>query len=94
MTEEEYIRMRNLLDAVVEQQATFAENQRKAEQRQSRTDEQIANNTKSITALLALAEMHAEETTKMNKEMTDQFKRTDGRINALVDVVERYITKG
>jgi predicted RNA-binding protein len=94
VTEEEYIRMRNLLDTVVEQQATFAENQRKAEQRQTKTDEQIANNTKSITALLALAEMHAEEMTRMNKEMTEQFKRTDDRINALVDVVGRYITKG
>jgi len=94
MTEEEYFRMRNLLDTVIEQQANFAENQRKAEERQTKTDEQIANNTKSITALLALAEMHEQEITKTNKEMAEQFKRTDGRINALVDVVERYITKG
>ena len=86
--------MKNLLDTVVEQQATFAENQRKAEQRQTKTDEQVANNTKSITALLALAEMHAKETTRLNREMNEQFKRTDERINALVDVVERYITKG
>ena len=94
MTEEEYVRMRNLLDTVIEQQATFAENQRKAEERQAKTDEQMANNTNSITALLALAEMHAEEMTRTNKEMSEQFKRTDDRINALVDVVERYITKG
>ena len=94
MTEEEYIRMRNLLDTVIEQQATFAENQKKAEQRQTKTDEQIANNTNSITALLALAEMHEQEILRTNKEMTEHFKRTDDRINALVDVVERYITKG
>jgi len=94
MTEEEYIRMRNLLDTVIEQQATFAENQKKAEQRQAKTDEQIANNTNSITALLALAEMHEQEILRTNKEMTEHFKRTDDRINALVDVVERYITKG
>jgi hypothetical protein len=94
MTEEEYIRMRNLLDTVIEQQANFAENQRKAEERQTKTDEQIANNTKSITGLLALAEMHEQEITKTNKEMAEQFKRTDDRINALVDVVGRYITKG
>ena len=98
MTEEEYIRMKNMLDAVIEQQATFAEQQvqseKKAAERQAKTDEQIANNTKSITALLALAEMHEQEITRTNREMTEQFKRTDDRINALVDVVERYITKG
>ena len=101
MTEEEYTRMRNLLDAVIEQQATFAENQRKADERQTKTDEQIARNaeqiarnTEGITALLALAEMHEQEITRTNKEMASRFKETDERINALVDVVERYITKG
>lgn len=87
MTEEEYIRMRNLLDAVVEQQAVFAENQAKADARMGRHEHAIAS-------LLTLAEMHEEEITRTNKEMTEQFKRTDDRISALVDVVERYITKG
>ncbi len=94
MTEEEYIRMRNLLDVVIEQQATFAENQRRVDERQAKTDEQIARNaeqiarnTEGITALLALAEMH-------EQEITTRFKETGDRINALVDVVERYITKG
>lgn len=94
MTEEEYIRMRNLLDTVIEQQAAFSENQSKADKRQTRTEEQlarnaeqIAQNTKGITALLALAEMH-------EQEITSRFKETDDRINALVDVVERYISKG
>jgi len=94
MTEEEYGRMRNLLDTVIKQQAAFAENQRKADERQAKTDEQIARNTESITALLALAEMHEHEIARTNKEMTERFKETDERINALVDVVERYITKG
>ena len=94
MTEEEYIRMKNLLDAVIEQQA-------RAEARQTKTDEQIARNTEAInrnteaiTGLLALAEMQAEEITRTNKEMAARFKGTDDRLNALIDVVERYITKG
>ena len=87
MTEEEYIRMRNLLDAVVEQQATFAENQIKADVRMGRHEQAIAS-------LLTLAELHEQEISQNNNVMTEQFKRTDDRINALVDVVERYITKG
>ena len=87
MTEEEYIRMRNLLDAVVEQQATFSENQAKADARMGRHEQAIAS-------LLTLAEMHEQEISQNNKEMTEQFKRTDDRINALVDVVERYVTRG
>jgi len=87
MTEEEYIRMRNLLDTVVEQQATFAENQAKADARMGRQEQVIAS-------LLTLAEIHEQGISRNNKEMTEQFKRTDDRINALVDVVERYITKG
>ncbi|PYS64185.1 MAG: hypothetical protein DMF76_05300, partial [Acidobacteria bacterium] len=80
--------------------ATFAENQRKADERQTKTDEQIARNaeqiarnTEGITALLALAEMHEQEITRTNREMASSFKETDERINALVNVVERYITK-
>lgn len=107
MTEEEYIRMKNLLATVIEQQAAFAEqqevlaeNQRKGEDRQRRNDEGIA-------ALLTIAEIHEQEINKMNERMDVRFaeiaKRfqeigektaeTDDRINALVNVVERYISK-
>jgi hypothetical protein len=75
MTEQEYQRLQNLLSSVIEQQATFAENQTKADVRMSRHEE-------SIAALLAIAEIH-----------DHQFKGTDERINALVNVVERYISK-
>ena len=104
MTEEEYIRMKNLLNAVIEQQATFAERQAqtdaKAAERQAKTDEQIAHNTEGIAALLVIAQMHDEEITRTNKEVAERFKETaerfketEDRINALVDVVERYISK-
>jgi hypothetical protein len=104
MTEEEYIRMKNMLDAVIEQQAAFAENlakadakaderNAKADERNAKTDERIARNAEAIAALLTLAQMHEQEITRTNKEMAAQFKETDERINALVNVVERYISK-
>ena len=93
MTEEEYIRLKNLLSTVVEQQATFAENQTKADARMSRHEEAIA-------ALLILAEVHEHERAEADKrvdakfqEIATKFGETDDRINALVNVVERYISK-
>lgn len=100
MTEEEYIRMKNLMTAVIEQQAVFVENQRKGEERQRRNDEGIA-------ALLTIAEIHEQEINKMNERMDVRFAEianrfqeigektaeTDERINALVNLVERYISK-
>ena len=101
MTEEEYIRMRNLLDTVIEQQA-------KAEERQTKTDERMDKNAQAIASLLTLAEIHEQEIATLNKETAERFrqtderfkqtdkrfKETDDRINALINVVERYITKG
>jgi len=54
----------------------------------------MGRHEQAIASLLTIAEMHEQEITRTNKEMSDQFKRTDVRINPLVDVVERYITKG
>lgn len=107
MTEEEYLRMKNILNTVIEQQAGFAERHEKAEARMDRNDQAIAS-------LLTLAQMHDQESTKSNEQMNTGFERvnarfeqvaktfqdlakksakTDERINALVNVVERYISK-
>ena len=128
MTEEEYLRMKNILNTIIEQQAGFEERHRKAEVRMDRNDQAIA-------ALLTLAEMQEQETTRTNEQMNRGFEQmnrgfeqmnrgfeqmnsgfdrvnarfeqiattfqdiakktaeTDERINALVNVVERYISK-
>jgi phage shock protein A len=102
--EEEYIRMKNMLSAVIEQQAAFAENlakaeaganerQAKADERNAKTDERIARNAEAIAALVTLAKIHEQEIRKANEEVTAKFKKTDERINALVNVVERYVSK-
>ncbi len=107
MTEEEYLRMKNILGTVIEQQAVSSENHRKAEARLDRNDQAIA-------ALLTIAQIHEQELTATNEQMNRGFDRisasfervaatfqdlakksveTDERINALVNVVERYISR-
>lgn len=107
MTEEEYLRMKNILSTVIEQQAGMSERHAKAEARMDRNDEAIA-------ALLTIAQIHEREITQANEQMSGGFDRinarfeqvattfkdlakktaeTDERINALVNVVERYISK-
>lgn len=93
MSEEEYLRFKNLLGTVIEQQAVFAENQAKADTRMARHEEAIAS-------LLTIAEMHESEIKEANErmnarfeEITATFAETDERINALVSIVDRYISK-
>jgi len=106
MTEEEYVRMRNLLNTVIEQQAAFAENQTKAETRVSALETKMDRNADAIAALLTLAQMHEEEISTLNQrvdrkfeEVAERFQQigekmaeTDDRINALVNIVERHLS--
>jgi hypothetical protein len=107
MTEEEYLRMKNILNAIIEQHAVFEENHRKAEARMTSTDNRMTTNAEAITALLVLAQKHAQERAKANEQMNTRFQQiaatfeeiakksaeTDVRINALPNVVERNINK-
>lgn len=107
MTEEEYLRMKNILNAMIEQQAVSDENHRKADARMTELDRRMSLNAEAIASLLTLAQMHEQEITKTNEQMNARFEQvaatleeigkksaeTDERINALVNVVERYISK-
>jgi uncharacterized coiled-coil protein SlyX len=107
MTEEEYVRMKNILNAIIEQQAVFEENHRKADARMAKVESRMSNNAEAIAGLLTLAQMHEQEIAKTNEQMNARFQQiaatfdkigkksaeTDERINALVNVVERYISK-
>ena len=107
MTEEEYLRMKNILNAIIEQQAVFEENHRKADARMAKVETRMSNNAEAIAGLLTLAQLHEQEITKTNEQMNTRFQQiaatfedigkksaeTDDRINALVNVVERYISK-
>jgi hypothetical protein len=114
MTEEEYLRMKNILNTIIEQQAVFEENHRKAEVRMTATEKRMSNNAEAIASLLIIAQLHEQEITKTNEQMNKGFEHinarfeqvaatfeaiakksseTDERINALVNVVERYVSR-
>ena len=46
MTEEEYLRMKNILNTVIEQQAVFAENHAKADARMADVDSRMSRNAR------------------------------------------------
>ncbi|HEY0171512.1 MAG TPA: hypothetical protein VGB98_10850 [Pyrinomonadaceae bacterium] len=55
-----------------------------------RLAQKVDRNADGVAALLTLAEMHEREITE-NREAQ---ARTDERLNALIDTVERYISEG
>lgn len=95
--------MERTMAFIVEQQAQFHSNMaeinstmaRQAE-RLDRLTERTDRNAEGITALLAIAEMHEREITTHEREITDNREaqaRTDERLNALINTVERYISE-
>ena len=93
--------MQRAIDFIVEQEAkssakidALAEAQKQAqkdaEQRGGRTEE-------GIRALLAIAELHEKEiqaNTQQILSLGETTRATDGRLNVLINVVERHISEG
>src|ERR1044071_5377184 len=48
----------------------------------------------SVTALLAIAEIHEREITELRQTQAEAQSRTDERLNALINTVERHISEG
>lgn len=69
--------------------ARLAERLDRLTERVDRLTERVDRNAEGITALLAIAEMHEREITE-NREAQ---ARTDERLNALINTVERYISE-
>ena len=70
-------------------------------ERLDRLTERTDRNAEGITALLAIAEMHEREITenreaqaRADAENRGAQPRTDERLNALINTVERYISEG
>jgi len=93
MTREE---MERTMAFILEQQAQAASTQTEINatmarltERLDRLTERTDRNAEGITALLAIAEMHEREIAD-NREAQ---ARTDERLNALINTVERYISE-
>jgi hypothetical protein len=90
MTDEEINRK---FDTVAGHLATLAGSQQRYEERWGRTEE-------SIRALLVIAQMHEGEISTLKEALAESQARTDRqiaetseRLNALINTVERYISK-
>jgi hypothetical protein len=82
--------MERTMAFIVEQQAQIGSTQAETNSTMARLTERVDRNAEGISTLLAIAEMHEREITE-NREMQ---ARTDERLNALINTVERYISEG
>lgn len=89
--------MQRTMAFILEQQAQITATQMETNstmarltERLDRLTERVDRNAEGISALLAIAEMHEREITD-NREAQS---RTDERLNALINTVERYISEG
>ena len=93
--------MQRAIDFIVEQEAkssakidALAEAQKQA---QKNAEERWARTEEGIRALLAIAELHEKEiqaNTQQILSLGETTRATDGRLNVLINVVERHISEG
>ena len=96
--------LQRAIDFIVKQEAkssvkidALAEAQKEAEERWKRGDERWARTEEGIRALLAIAELHEKEiqaNTQQILSLGETTRATDGRLNVLINVVERHISEG
>ena len=56
--------------------------------------DKVDRNADSAVALLAIAEIHEREITELRQTQAASQARTDERLNALINTVERHISEG
>ena len=91
------------MDFILNQQAqlavkvdAIAEAQQRAEERWVRADNRWVQTEASIRALLAIAELHERDIKAQGEQIAatrEAGRETDERLNALIDMVERYLSK-
>ena len=101
MTNEE---MQKAMEFIVEQQAqssakidALADAQKRADERWTRSEERWNRTEEGIRALLSIAEIHEREINTLSQgisNLSETTRATDGRLNALINIVERHISEG
>jgi seryl-tRNA synthetase len=93
--------MERTMAFIVEQQAqihsTIAQittTQAQTNATMARLTERVDRNAAGISALLAIAEMHEREITELRQTQAQVQSRTDERLDALMNIVERHISEG
>ena len=56
--------------------------------------DKVDRNADGIAALLAIAEIHEREIAELRQTQAEAQARTDERLNALINTVERHISEG
>ena len=80
MTDEDRQRQ---IDFIIARQAYLTATRGQLAEKVERVGEKVDRNADSATALLAIAKIHHQE-----------MKKTDKRLNALINIVERHISEG
>lgn len=73
--------------AILEQQAQITSTM-------ARLTERVDRDAEGSTALLAIAEMHEREIVELRQAQAEAQARTDERLNALINTVERHVGEG
>ena len=79
---------------ILEQQAYISSTQAQTNTTMARLTERVDRNAEGISALLAIAEIHEREINELRQTQSEAQSRTDERLNALINTVERHISEG
>ena len=94
--EERYIKLENLMQTVIEAQAVFSEQQAALTERQAGQASLIEQDQAAIRDLIAvsrtLVDAQVEIAAKV-KALTESVREHEGRIEALIDTVDRIIRR-
>ena len=63
-------------------------------EQQAQLTVKVDRNAEGIAGLLAIAEIHEREITELRQTQAEAQARTDERLNALINTVERHISEG
>ena len=89
-------KMERTMQFILEQQAQNTVAIGQLTERVNKLSEKVDRTADSVAALLTIAEIHEREITAVSEAQTrtdEQRAETDKRLNALIEIVKRYISE-